>query len=163
MALVTAAMALAGSAVGVEALTACSSSSAAPPVLGSCTPQHEAGCAVGGSGGSTGGGDSGLSSSEASTDDSGDDGSSGSCGTADELILGSTPACKSCVDTYCCAASAACTGQCLSLVQCATGQINNCAAQTPGGVSNYDTLAQCLGGAPCASQCPALPIPSGDF
>lgn len=141
--------------VAAIALAACSASSSTPPVLGDCKGGPDASCAAttGGGGGSSGGGsDSGSGTADGSEADD-----AGSCGTAGSLLNATNSQCQPCIDTSCCLAASACTGQCLSLVTCPSGAIGSCETTYPQGIAAYDDLGACIAQS-CATQCPALPV-----
>jgi hypothetical protein len=148
-------------ATALFAVDACSSSSAMPGVLGNCVPSGDASCAANGSSG--GGGAGPKDSGGGGTQDVEATESGESCGTAGQLLNTLNTECLTCITSgiagglSCCTADQACTGQCLSLVQCPAGSINSCAAQYPSGVPAYDDFANCLANN-CGTACPTLPL-----
>jgi hypothetical protein len=151
-------------AAGCIELAACSASSATPPVLGDCKGEPDASSAscatsTGGGGASSGGG----SDSGSGTPDGGEEIDGGSCGTAGSLLNATNSMCQPCLDTSCCLAASACTGQCSSLVTCPAGAIASCETTYPQGVAAYNDLGACITQF-CMMQCPPLPVPTaGDI
>jgi hypothetical protein len=142
-------------ALALCASPACSASSGTPPVLGDCKAGPDASCATSSAGGGGGGSGSGGGGSDSggTTTDGGEEG----CGTAGSMVNGANSACEVCISTSCCMAAAACTGQCLSLVTCATGagaSVATCEANYSQGVAAYNDFGACV--ATCAG-CPTLP------
>ncbi len=79
-----------------------------------------------------------------------------SCGTAGGLLNATNSQCQPCIETSCCLAASACTGQCLSLVTCPSGSIASCESTYPQGVAAYNDLGACITQS-CTAQCPSLP------
>jgi hypothetical protein len=140
--------------VGV-ALAACASSSGGPAVLGDCKGGPDASCATSTSGG--GGSSGGGSDSGSTSEDGGEVADSGTCGTAGGLLNTSNSQCQPCIETNCCLAAGACTGQCLSLVTCPSSAIASCETTYPQGIAAYNDLGACIARS-CPTQCPVLPV-----
>jgi hypothetical protein len=149
-------------ATAVALAGACSSGSSHPPALGQCSGTTQTACSTYGGGGGGGGG--GGSKDSGAAQDSGNSASddAGACGTAGSLLNTLNNQCLPCVAASCCLSGLACTGECLSLVQC-SGSINTCESQFPAGITPYNDFAHCLSQS-CPTQCPTLPqATAGDF
>lgn len=141
-----------------------------PPALGDCVKTGDASCSTpvtgGGGGSGPGGGDSGVSDSGVLVDGS-------TCGVAESEIGVTNTTCIPCIETSCCGADTACSGQpaCLALLQCMVACApsdptcpGSCENQNPTGITAYNDFASCLSSSCTAPECPTLPTGSiSDF
>jgi hypothetical protein len=146
-----------------------------PPQLGNCIPVGDSGCkgatSSSGGGGSPGGEDGGDSGTG-----EGEGGGVLGCGMADAFLTPTNvTGCHTCIQTNCCQADTACTGECLNLLQCMLGCqadplteptcIPACTNNSPNGIAAYNDFQACLVAFACeGAGCPALPSTNGgDF
>ncbi len=137
----------------ISAYQTCQPSGSGDGGASSSGGSSSSGASSSGSSGTSSSGTSGANSSGSSGSSSG---GAGACGS----ITWKTSTCSTCMDSKCCTQQKTCTDDaaCATLLSCLIGCAgnttcsNDCAAKSPGGVSDYNALSSCFSGS-CSADC----------